>query len=117
VAVFQPSTVTIINATHESVNFLCNFWSSHVKGERTTYLDLLELSDMKHAYLRHKWNRHGTNKVVVVTHHLIFFSVGCSTHEFTYHVECQALLQSFPFACNLNLGLQHYYFLQFWALL
>ncbi len=116
VAVFRPSTVTVINATHEQVSFPCNFWSSCDRGERTTSLDLPELSDMRHAYLRQKWNRHGTKEVVVVAHHLIFFSVGCSTHGLTYHVECQALLWSFPFACSLNLGLQHYYFPQFWAL-
>jgi hypothetical protein len=81
---------------------------------KTTSLDLFEISNMRHVYLRHKWNRHGTKNVVVVTHHLIFFSVGCSTHGFTYHVECQALLQSFPFACNLNLGLQLTTSFNFW---
>jgi hypothetical protein len=96
VAVFRPSTVTVINATHEQVSFPCNFWSSCDRSERTTSLDLPELSDIRHAYLRQKWNRHGTKEVVVVAHHLIFFSVGCSTHGLTYHVECQALLWSFP---------------------
>ncbi len=113
---FQPSTMTVINATHEHVSFPCNLWSFRDKGERITSLDLLELFDMRRAYLRHKWNKHGTKEVVVVAHHLIFFNVECSTHGLTYHEECQALLWSFPFACNLNLGLQHYYFLQFWDL-
>ncbi len=38
VAVFRPSTVTVINATHEQVSFPCNFWSSRDRGERTTSL-------------------------------------------------------------------------------